>query len=216
MTRARTALFLWALAVSPALAAAPARLATSLRPGEALRAGETTTLRLGADQGVEEMEILLSLDGGRSFSLRVTREMPPGTREVTWRVPNLPTTRARLALRARDAEEGEVIRSISDEFTILPGEAEPLEVLRAFRGEWRAGDALDEIPSSAPLDAPGLGGATESLRAVHHETDLERTDHAALGGAPPGGGAAPAEPVRLDPPSAPDPARIPLDVPRRE
>jgi len=175
-----------ALGVSTARAAEPARLAADVRPGEALQAGQTTTLRFAAGEETEEMEVLLSLDGGRTFQLRITREMSEGTHQLRWRVPNLPTAHARLALRARDAEDREVIRAVSEEFAILPADAEPLETVRGFRGEWRAGEALDEIPAAAPLDAPGLGGtAGESLRAHRHETELNRTNHAAPAGAPP-------------------------------
>ncbi|HKF41633.1 MAG TPA: hypothetical protein VKG01_00905 [Thermoanaerobaculia bacterium] len=216
MARIRIALLLFALGVTPALAAAPARLETNIGPGEALCAGDVTTMHFAADEGIEEMEVLLSLDGGQTFQLRVSREMPGGTREVTWRVPNLPTRRARLALRVRDENENEVIRFISDEFTIVPARSEPLEVLRRFHGEWRAGEALEEIRSTAPLDAPGLGGVTESLQAVRHETDLDRTTYAALDGAPPEGHPAPAEAVPVERFGAPVSDRIPLSVPRRE
>lgn len=162
------------------------------------------------------MEVLLSLDGGETFPLRVTREMSEGTHEVTWRVPNLPTTRARLALRVGRAEGGEVIRSVSEDFTILAADTEPLEKIRQFRGEWRAGEALDEMPTTAPLDAPGLGGIPESIRALRHETDFDRTSHAAPAGAPPDGDPGAVEPIHPDRVSTPTSPPVPLNVPRRE
>ncbi len=174
------------------------------------------TLRFAADERISEMEVLLSLDGGETFSLRVTREMLRGTREVTWRVPNLPTTRARLALRVRDEKEDEVIRDVSEEFTILPAGTEPLEDLRRFRGEWRAGEALEEIPSTAPMDAPGLTGAGESIRALRHETDFDRTTHAAPTGVPPDDDHGAVEPIHPDRVSTPASPRVPLHLPQRE
>ena len=216
MARFRLILLLWGLGATAALASTPARLATNILAGETLRAGDLATLRLASDEGTEEMEVLLSLDGGRSFQLRVTREMPHGAREVTWRVPNLPTTRARLALRARGEDGEEVIRSISDEFTIAGGRTEPLEVVRQFGGEWRAGDALGEIPSSAPIDAPGLGGIPESIQAVRHDTDFGRNDHAAVSGAPPDGDSVPVETIRAGPSQPAVSPRLPLNAPRRE
>jgi hypothetical protein len=216
MSRILAFLVVSALGVSSAQAAPSAHLTADLRPGEALRAGDTTTLRFAAGEETEEMEILLSLDGGRTFQLRVTREMSDGTRELRWRVPNLPAARARLALRVRDRDGNEVVRAVSEEFAILPADTEPLEDLRRFGGEWRAGDALGEMPASAPIEAPGIGGATETLRALDHETELNRTTHAAHLGAPPETVAAKAEPAPPQRISTPSTPRLPANLPLRE
>lgn len=185
-------------------------------PGQPLRAGETTTLRFAVDEEIEEMEVLLSLDGGETFSLRVTRQMSQGTHELRWRVPNLPTLRARLALRVDNEEEGEVIRDVSDEFTILAADTEPLEEVRRFRGEWRAEGALEEIPRAVPFDAPGLRGTADSIRAPRYETEFDRTRDVAPTGAPPDGDPEAVEPVHLDRVSLPASPRIPQNVPKRE
>jgi hypothetical protein len=216
LNRIWAALVLSALGASSAQAVASSRLTARPRPGEALRAGSATTLRFDVDEEIGEMEVLLSLDGGRTFPLRVTREMSEGTHQLNWRVPNLPTTSARLALRVGTEDEGEVIRDVSGEFTILAADTEPLEDVRPFRGEWRAGEALAEMPSAAPFDAPGLGGAGESIRALRHETDFDRTSNAASIGAPRDGH--PERVERMPPDSTPAPAspRVPLHVPRRE
>jgi hypothetical protein len=216
VNRIWAALILSALGATSAQALASSRLTASPRPGEALRAGSATTLAFDVDEEVEEMEVLLSLDGGRTFPLRVTREMSEGTHQLSWRVPNLPTTKARLALRVGTEDEGEVIRDVTAEFTILPAASEPLEDVRSFRGEWRAGEALAEIPSEAPIEAPGLGGAGESIRVLRHETDLDRTSHAASIGVPRDG-----DPERVETlprGRTPDPAspRVPLHIPKRE
>lgn len=173
------------------------------------------TLRFEVDEEIEEMEVLLTLAGGETFPLRVTREMPPGTHEITWRVPNLATTKARLALRVGD-QEGESIRDVSNEFTIAAAGEEPLEDVRPFAGEWRAGEALEELPASAPLDPPGLVGAGDSIRALRHEFEIDRTNDAAPAGAPSDGAFRPAETVRTHRIVPPASRRVPLNVPRRE
>jgi hypothetical protein len=84
-------------------ATAPARL--DLPPAE-VRAGEVITLRWSdPGPGVEELEILLSLDDGRTFPLRVSTELDAGERSLRWRVPNLPSGAARLRIRAGVAHE---------------------------------------------------------------------------------------------------------------
>lgn len=216
MNRIWAALVLSALGASSAQALASSRLTAGPRPGEAFRAGSATTLAFDVNEEIEEMEVLLSLDGGRTFPLRVTREMSGGTHQLNWRVPNLPTTRARLALRVGTEDEGEVIRDVSAEFTILPAENEPLEDVRPFRGEWRAGEALAEMPPGVPFDAAGLGGAGESIRALRPETDFDRTSHAASIGAPRDGEPERVEPLPRDSTPAPASPRLPLHVPKRE
>jgi hypothetical protein len=216
LNRIWAALVLSALGASSAQAVASARLTAGPRPGEALRAGTATILRFDVDEEIEEMEVLLSLDGGRTFPLRVTREMSEGTHQLNWRVPNLPTTSARLALRVGTEDEGEVIRDVSPEFTILAAGTEPLEDVRPFRGEWRAGEALTEMPFTAPFDAPGLGGASESIRALPHETDFDRTNDAAPTGAPPDRNFETIQPTPGGRVPTPISTRFPLTVPRRE
>jgi len=205
--RTFAAFLLLAIAAPAARVLASARLTSVPAPGSSVRAGETTTLRFevaGEDANVDEMEVLLSLDGGKTFSLRVTKEMSAGTHELRWRVPNLPTAAARIALRV-GGEDGETIRDVSGEFSILGDATEPLEEVRPFRGEWRAGEALEEMPSRAPVEAPLFGGTGDSIRAVRPETDLDRTTVAARGGAPPA-----RRPEKLQPISR---ARLPASAP---
>jgi len=216
LKRIRTALLLFALLAASAQASALARLAASPAAGESLRAGATTTLRFAVEEEIEEMEVLLSLDGGRSFPIRVTREMAEGTHQLEWRVPNLPTTRARLALRVGSERDGEVIRAVSAEFSILASGTEPLEEIRMFCGEWRAGEALEEIPSPSPFEAAGLGASGESIRAERPETDLDRPTAAAAPEAPAGGGPYSVELSRTSPPPRSVSSRTPRNLPRRE
>ncbi len=101
--------------------------------------------------GLEESELLLSLDGGTTFPLRLTRAIAPGSRRILWRVPALPTTRARLALRTGSGDsDSEIIRLISREFTIVASPRPSLEELFRVGEEWRTADALERPQQPAP------------------------------------------------------------------
>src|SRR5512141_149200 len=76
-----------------------------------------------------EAELMLSLDGGRTFPVRVTAEHSPGARSAAFRVPNLACRQAVLALRTGDGEGEETIRAVSAEFTIEADAAAPAEPL---------------------------------------------------------------------------------------
>ena len=75
------------------------------RPGAGERVSPGATLEArwalsSSDPRVgDEAELLLSLDGGHSFPLRVSREVFPESGRAVWRVPSLPSSHARLALR---------------------------------------------------------------------------------------------------------------------
>ncbi len=72
-----------------------------------LRAGDVVTLRWSEPgHEVEEMEVLLSVDGGRSYPLRVSPELDARSRAYRWRVPELDAAAARLRIRVghRDGE----------------------------------------------------------------------------------------------------------------
>ena len=96
----------------------------------------------------DEMELVLSLDGGRSFPLRVTRTLSPDALSFAWRVPALPTERARLALRSgrQGDEDSETIRIVSGEFAIGADTHVALEEVFRTGGEWRTREALESTP----------------------------------------------------------------------
>src|ERR1044071_234030 len=86
--------------------------ASSLRAGESdawavlavpaqVRSGDRLRLELAPPDGVEELEILLSVDGGRSYPVRVTPSLEHAPRTLEWNVPNLPAAEARLKIRFR-------------------------------------------------------------------------------------------------------------------
>jgi len=105
--------------------------------------------------GVEERELVLSLDGGKTFPLRLTGEIGPGDRAASWRVPALPTEHAVLALREGGDGIEEGIVAVSAEFVILPGPGVPAEKLCFRDGEWKTREA---DPGQSGLPAPSFGG----------------------------------------------------------
>ena len=134
-----------------------------LHPGAIVRV--SWTLGASARREFDEMELVLSLDGGRSFTLRVTREVSPAEDAVLWRVPRLPSKHARIALRAGRGEkkESETIRTVSAEFTILADADDPLEQLCRVHGEWRTREAAG---SAKDLPEGNLSGSPDEMRAA--------------------------------------------------
>ncbi len=116
-----------------------------------LRAGTITSVRWTSSAGTDarEMELVLSLDGGRTFTVRVTGELEPDASAVDWRVPSLPTANARLALRiGSGSRESERIVLISEEFEIRADLDEPREPVLQVETEKRTREALT-IPDAA-------------------------------------------------------------------
>lgn len=117
----------------------------------------------------EEMELFLSLDGGKTFPLRLTPQLPPGLDAVRWLVPNLPTPAARLRLRVGIPGQGEVDAPPSDSFPIVAGACIPAEPVALFAGElWlgRGGDAGPPVPPSLGRGTPELFGALSLFQAA--------------------------------------------------
>jgi hypothetical protein len=111
--------------------------------GEALSPGAIVDVRWASlcdgprDRGIDEAEIVLSLDGGRTFPIRVSPELKSCATHFLWKVPALPAAHARLALRAgadeRDATE--TIEILSQDFRILSDPDGRVEQLRRRAAE---------------------------------------------------------------------------------
>lgn len=102
----RLACLILALAAlsSPASGTELARLVSPADGSELLADSEVTIGWEGVDlpTGVEEWEAFLSVDGGRTWPLRVTPHLDISIRRFKFRVPAFPTRDARLLLRFGD------------------------------------------------------------------------------------------------------------------
>jgi hypothetical protein len=122
------------LAAAVALLGAASRVTASdasfLAPGrgESLAPGSLVRVewRYACDSALlpvlDEAEVVLSLDGGMTYPIRVSRELDPCEATVLWRVPALASDSARLALRVGEGMEdsSEAIAVVSPPFRILP------------------------------------------------------------------------------------------------
>lgn len=114
-------------------------------------AGEQVTLHWRSLAGVaEEFELIISLDDGRQYDVRVSPELVSGVCRFVWTVPNLPVRKARLRLRARVGGH-EVCGPEGTPFSIIENPVRPYERWTFRHGEWW------EDQRGKPLAVPGLG-----------------------------------------------------------
>lgn len=119
-------------------AVAAAQWGEILKPtrGQVLHAGEWAEVEWTAlPAGVEEFELLLSLDNGAGTTVRLTPQLDPSLGVYRWRVPNLPAEHARIRLRV-GIDENEVLGPLGEPFEIVGESARPLVGLRWREGEW--------------------------------------------------------------------------------
>jgi hypothetical protein len=152
-----------ALQARPAVGSRPA--SAVLEVPAVVTAGQTVVLRWSAlPEEVEELEIVLSLDGGASYHVRVSPELEARDGEYRWRVPDLPTGRARLMMRV-GGERGERTGALSREFRIAHAEGAPRPELDFHEGQFWAGLEAPRGPAGAGLapDAPRIQDLAEEL-----------------------------------------------------
>lgn len=128
--------------------------------GQVLRAGEWVEVEWTAlPPEVEEFELLLSLDDGASIAVRLTSQLNPAISSFRWRVPNFPTSRARIQLRV-GINHHEIERRPGEAFEIVGEAAQPLAGLRWHEGEWWAtghtwpAPPLERLPSRLSTATP--------------------------------------------------------------
>jgi hypothetical protein len=143
-------------------------------PSPELRAGDRVSLVIPeAPPGVEELEVLLSVDGGRSYAVRVTPEIDRSVRCVDWRVPNLPAGEARLRIRYR-LGGGEVEGPPSAAFTVHADPLRPQDLDVFHEGNWWGGldaDAAGGLPGlEARADRRIEAGSLDALAESHLPT----------------------------------------------
>lgn len=165
---AATALILAGLALAvPAWAEArlPVRVVAPVA-GTELTAGDLAVVEWdvpekGLDRRIHEWEAFLSLDGGRTWPLRLTPHLDIGIRRFSFRVPGFPSRDARLLLRFGDErEETEV--DVPGSFTISSGQDRAV---------------LDPLPPSMRLSRgesarPGEDGVVVWLEGARDGTSL--------------------------------------------
>ncbi|MEP6767701.1 MAG: hypothetical protein ABJC61_03460 [Acidobacteriota bacterium] len=118
---------------------------------------------------VEEVELLLSVDGGRTYSVRLTDELEPGDGSWLWKVPRLDTNAARLAIRM-GVDGREVIAAASSPFRIAPDPSAARIRLRWYSGEiWAEADR--EAKPARPISDGSLSGSRESMTALPEAAD---------------------------------------------
>lgn len=149
------------LVASSPVAGSPARVETPTAGAEVVIGSLVEVSWRALPPQAKEMELYLSLDGGATYPLRLTPQLPPGLDRLRWCVPNLPTPAARLRMRVGIPGRGEVDAEPSPVFRIVAeGQvtAEPV-VLRG--GELWIGRGTDSLPR-APAS---LGDAGHEVRA---------------------------------------------------
>jgi hypothetical protein len=124
----------------------------------------------------DEAELVLSLDGGATFPVRVSHELSPCETRYLWRVPVLATGRARLGVRIghEGFGETETIALVSGEFRILSDLDGRVQELYRRAAEWWT-------PAPAVLTAQDLLDRT--LTPAHGH--ISRIDDSADAAAPP-------------------------------
>jgi hypothetical protein len=179
--------------------------------------GEVIELRWrGVPRGAEEMELLLSLDGGRTYAVRVTPDLDTDRGAFSWRVPPFPSRQARLAMRINLAGR-EVFAGLSAPFRIAPDRRAAPWTMRAHGGDlWLGGpegaaaaDVGRELTAGAPR--PRISPLWPSLAAVAPDSPRPARSRTAIASACRSSSCALTS--RSPAPHAPPP--VPLDLPLR-
>lgn len=194
---------------APAYSKAPGVAFALPRAGASVRGGDIIEVRwAGVDDSADEVELLLSVDGGRHFDLRLTEELDADSSSFLWRVPNLTAGEACLAIRAGVAGR-ESTSAPGPLFRIAPDASLP-----ALPLSWRGGElwvGVDARLESARREAPlsGLAAGEEGMTALADTGpafDLPRSA--------PLDPAGPAHHLRRDSPAVPAAASFPDELPR--
>ncbi len=186
--------------------------------GSSLHEGEIVEIRWsGVPAGADEVELLLSVDGGQHFSLRLTEELDSDSRSFLWRVPSLVTDNATLAIR---------MGVNGREITSAPGPAFRLSRNPDAAGvplRWEAGEIWvdshdrDDESSRSSVPQSGLSADDERMSAAPSESgtlDLPRFSSAR----PSAAARETPDRSRCDAPGRTrtgSPSRVPLSIPQR-
>ena len=140
--------------------------------GPAVIAGQRVTVAWeGVSADVDELELLLSVDGGQRYAIRLTRSLDPASGSVAWTVPSFATNDARLRLRFNRGgreEDGEP----SAPFRIFVPPASPSSRLELRGCEWWV--AAEGVPVPAgirPVEEARFADEDESVAEGAPEND---------------------------------------------
>jgi len=158
-----------------AAASAEVRLEVPAR-GDVVASGAAVEVRWTATSEGREQELVLSLDGGLTFPIRVSPEMSPRSTGLRWRVPDLPSAHARLAVRKGSGEgsEDEALEAVSGEFTIVSVGGDSGELVRGAT-EWWTREALLGV-SAEDLLAESLRGPAQQLVVPDFLLEISQPD----------------------------------------
>ena len=211
------------IAASPA--AAVPLVASSLSPihfsqpaeGASLHEGDTVQIRWsGVPADAEEIELLLSVDGGEHFSLRLTDELDSSSGSFLWRVPSLLTDSASLAIRM-GVHGREIMSAPGPLFRLSHGPSTPGALLRWKAGEfWVDSHDPDETALRSTRSPSGLSthpGRITSVPGGCDAVNLPRSSARPVSVAhdSPGRALGTAD----TPVSTGSPSRLPLSIPLR-
>ena len=173
------------LAVAGCLALTAAALAedrqfTVPAAGDVVAAGAFVEVRWAATPdalGASEQELVLSLDGGLTFPIRVSPEMSARSTGFRWSVPDLPSAHARLAVRSGSGEGSgdETLELLSGEFTIVSAATVDSSELVRGATEWWTRQALLGV-SAEDLLAEAMRGSAEKLVVPALALDISEPD----------------------------------------
>jgi hypothetical protein len=189
-----------------------AQVSVSIPEFGAVRAGATAKIEWrGLPEEADELELLLSVEG-RDLPVRLTPQLAPRAGTLLWRVPNLPSRRARLTIRF-GIDGKEVESAPSDAFEVLPSRDEPLAAIVFHDGEWWAQEK-SESPLAGLLGEGSAGGRIQEER---NEPPCAGSSFTSLPSGPRESSLGEMAPASRRPPRIPRPfpPRSPLDVPAR-
>ncbi len=128
----------------------------------------------------DEAELVLSLDDGITFPIRLTEEMPACASTQRWRVPDVESSRARLGLRRGREGRGdeERIVLVSARFSIVAGARPSGPGPTRGAVEWWTEQALFAFDAEDFLDET-LGREPECFAGRAAEDEAEDSDPAA-------------------------------------
>jgi hypothetical protein len=122
----------------------------------------------------DEMEVVLSLDGGRTWPVRISHDLSPETVGTAFRIPSFPASEARVGLRAgrRGERESETLVAWSAPFRISVPVRGVQEALWRSGGEWRTAEAMEGQVSDGPV-IPAVLGSPALIRDVEEGPDVD-------------------------------------------